>query len=149
MTDIDRRDFLVQSAGALAAVSLVPSLGFAGMKLAAPVSVGVIGLGRQGRAIIAELGGIDGAQIGAICDTDERRLRAGERRARGAKTHQDARFVLEDPEIDAVCIATPTHQHRELAEARCKPGSMCISRPRWRTQSRIARRSPVRRGTAT
>ena len=117
MTDIDRRDFLVQSAGALAAVSLVPTLGFAGMSLAAPVSVCVIGLGRQGRAIIAELGGIEGATIGAICDTDSRRLRAGARRARDAKQVQDAREVLDDPSIDAVCIATPTHQHRELAEA--------------------------------
>ncbi len=122
MTEIDRRSFLTQSAGALAAVSLLPSLGLAGMRLAAPVSVGVIGLGRQGRAIIAELSGIEGVTIGAICDTDERRLRAGERRAQDAKTHLDARFVLEDPAIDAVCIATPTHQHRELAEAALAAG---------------------------
>ena len=46
--------------------------------------VGVIGLGRQGRAIIAELSGIEGVTIGAICDTDDRRLRAGERSARDA-----------------------------------------------------------------
>ena len=122
MTELDRRSFLAQSAGALAAVSLMPTLSFAGIKLSAPVSVGVIGLGRQGRAIIAELGGIEGVQIGAICDTDDRRLRAGERRARGAKTHLDARFVLEDPAIDAVCIATPTHQHRALTEAALQAG---------------------------
>lgn len=122
MTDIDRRDFLVQSAGALAAVSLVPTLGFAGMKLAAPVSVGVIGLGRQGRAIIAELGGIEGVTIGAICDTDQRRLRAGARRARDATQVTDAREILDDASIDAVCIATPTHQHRELAEAALQAG---------------------------
>ena len=78
MTEIDRRSFLTQSAGAIAAVSLLPTLGLAGMRLAAPVSVGVIGLGRQGRAIIAELSGIEGVTIGAICDTNDRRLRAGE-----------------------------------------------------------------------
>lgn len=122
MTEIDRRDFLVQSAGALAAMALVPKLSLGGMRLAEPVSIGVIGLGRQGRAIIAELGGIDGAQIGAICDTDERRLMAGSRRARDAKTVQDAAAVFDDPSIDAVCISTPSHQHRELAEAALAAG---------------------------
>jgi len=122
MTDIDRRDFLAQSAGALAAVSLLPSLGLAGSSLSAPIGVGVIGLGRQGRAIIAELSGIDGVTIRALCDTDQRRLKAGARRARDAKTVRDARLILDDASIQAVCIATPTHQHRELAEAALDAG---------------------------
>ena len=122
MTEIDRRAFLAQSAGALAAVSLMPSLGLGGMRLDAPLTVGVIGLGRQGRAIIAELGGIVGVTIGAICDTDQRRLRAGARRARDAKQVTDARAILDDPALDAVCIATPTHQHRALAEAALDAG---------------------------
>ncbi|MBZ0170954.1 MAG: Gfo/Idh/MocA family oxidoreductase, partial [Phycisphaerales bacterium] len=116
MTELDRRDFLVQSAGAMAAVALMPRLGLGAFSLSEPMNIGVIGLGRQGRAIIAELSGIEGATIASICDTDERRLKAGQRRAKDAKTITDARAVLDDASIGAVCIATPTHLHRELVE---------------------------------
>ncbi len=116
MTEIDRREFVVQTAGALAAVALVPKLGLGSFTLAEPMRVGVIGLGRQGRAIIAELSGIEGVTITSICDTDERRLKSGSRRARGAATTADAAAIFDDPSIDAVCIATPTHLHRALVE---------------------------------
>jgi len=53
---------------------------------------------------------------------DERRLDAGSRRARDARTTTDARTILDDPAIQAVCIATPTHQHRELAETALQAG---------------------------
>lgn len=116
MNGMDRRDFLVQSAGALAAVAIMPRLGLGAMSLSSPMSVGVIGLGRQGRAIIAELSAIEGVTIAALCDSDEQRLSAGARRSRDAKSFADARAVLDDPSIGAVCIATPTHLHRELVE---------------------------------
>ncbi|USN99309.1 MAG: Gfo/Idh/MocA family oxidoreductase [Phycisphaeraceae bacterium] len=122
MTEIDRRDFLVQSAGALAAVAIMPRLGFGAMSLAEPINVGVIGLGRQGRAIIAELSGIEGTSLGAVCDSDERRLAAGSRRARDAKAVGDARAIFDDASIGAVCIATPTHLHRELVEQALQAG---------------------------
>ena len=116
MTEIDRREFVVQTAGALAAVALVPKLGLGSFALTEPMRVGVIGLGRQGRAIIAELSGIEGVTIASICDTDERRLKSGSRRARGAATTADAAAIFDDPSIAAVCIATPTHLHRDLVE---------------------------------
>jgi predicted dehydrogenase len=122
MDGMDRREFLVQSAGALAAMALVPRLGLGAFSLAAPMTVGVIGLGRQGRAIIAELAAIEGVTIGALCDLDERRLEAGARRSREAKALADARAVFDDPAIGAVCIATPTHQHRELVETALAAG---------------------------
>ncbi len=115
MSEIDRRDFMVQSAGALAAVALVPKLGLGAFSLAEPMRVGVIGMGRQGRAIVAELAAIEGATVAAICDTDPRRLKAGARRARAAATTAEAARIFDDPDIAAVCIATPTHLHRDLA----------------------------------
>lgn len=122
MNEMDRRGFLVQSAGALSAMALLPRLGLGSFSLAEPMGVGVIGLGRQGRAIIAELSGIDGATISAICDLDDRRLVAGERRARGVRTETDYRAILDDSSIKAVCISTPTHQHRAIAEAALEAG---------------------------
>ncbi len=116
MPDIDRRSFLAQSAGLAAGVAILPSLSTAMGSLAAPVRVGVIGCGRQGRSIIAELASLPDVTLAAICDSEPGRLSAGERRAREAKTHSDHKQMLDDPAIDAVFIATPTHLHRGVAE---------------------------------
>ena len=50
MTDVDRRTFLSSAAGTVAAMALVPNLNaFASYSLNAPLRVGVVGVGRQGR----------------------------------------------------------------------------------------------------
>ncbi|MFG0285929.1 MAG: Gfo/Idh/MocA family protein [Phycisphaerales bacterium JB039] len=116
MTDLNRRTFIAQSAGALSAVALTPSLASAWrMPRGAALSVGVIGVGRQGRQILSELEKIDGVTLAAICDIDPSRLDSGQRRAQGARAFADHRALLDDPDIDAVIIATPTHTHREVA----------------------------------
>ena len=81
----NRREFLQHTAGAVAAVSLIPALeSMANVILPAPVNVGLVGAGRQGRAILAELQKIEGVTVTAVCDVVESRLSSGLRRVKGA-----------------------------------------------------------------
>ncbi len=115
MSDVDRRTFLARSAGLGAGIALTPMLSTTMGRMLAPVRVGVIGCGRQGRAIIAELASFEGVTLGAICDSEPRRLNAGKRRAPDAKTYADHRAMLDAGGLDAVFVATPTHLHRAVA----------------------------------
>src|SRR5690606_16689274 len=81
----------------------------------APLGVGLVGAGRQGRAILGELQKLDAFEVRAICDSDESRLSSGARRARGAEGFADHRKLLEHAGIDVVIVATPTHLHRAIA----------------------------------
>ena len=80
-----------------------------------PLRVAVIGLGRQGRAIITELQKIDQVQIAAVCDTSAARLKTGTERVKDVATFQDHGALLsERTDVSAVVIATPTHTHRDI-----------------------------------
>lgn len=123
MTPSDRRSFLARTAGALAGISILPELVSAEpLRVGAPVSLGIIGVGRQGRAIIAELQKLPDVTIAAVCDTSPSRLTLAGERAAGAVTLADYRQLLTRPDISAVIVATPTHLHREIAQAAIAAG---------------------------
>ncbi|MCC2660340.1 MAG: putative dehydrogenase [Arthrobacter sp.] len=86
------------------------------------VNVAVIGLGPHGRDIIASLGRAPGANLVAVCDTYEAFLRRVAEGAPKAAQSTDYRQVLDRPDVQAVVIATPTHQHREIALAAIQAG---------------------------
>ncbi len=111
MTDIPRRQFILDTAGFAAATAIVPSLAHAASSLRAPARVGIIGCGRQGRAIIAELSSFDMVTLVALADPESRRLEAARRRAPDAATYADHRALLDAGGLDAVFVATPTHTH--------------------------------------
>lgn len=114
MTESDRRAFLQGAAGAMAAFAIQPRL-VARPRAAEPLTVGLIGAGRQGRAILGELEKLDDVRVAAVCDVVPARVRSGLRRARGATGHEDHRKLLDDAAISAVIVATPTHLHRGVA----------------------------------
>lgn len=118
MNQTNRRDFLIHAAGALSVAAILPSV----EALAAPgagadgLSLALVGVGRQGRAILAELQKIDGVRVAAVCDSDESRLAAGVRRAAGAEGFADHRAMLDKlKDVKGVIVATPTHLHRQIA----------------------------------
>lgn len=119
MNPTDRRSFMQAAAGAMAAMAILPDLDLHASTAARrgdPVAIGVVGVGRQGRAIIGELQKIDGASVAAICDTDEARLRSGRRRVPNAPAFADYRRMLdEQSDLSAVIVATPTHLHKQVA----------------------------------
>lgn len=124
MTQSDRRTFLSETAASMAAFALHARLGppLPPPKSSEPLAVGLLGAGRQGRAILGELAKLEQVRVAAVADVVPGRLRSGLRRARGAKGHADPRGVLEDSDVRAVFVATPTHTHRELVEAALAAG---------------------------
>lgn len=129
---IDRRSFVV-GAGTLAALGIflgggqvyaeefsadAPTAG----GNATPVGCAVIGLGEQGRAVLAALGHAAGANVVRICDSYEGIHDRASELAPKATVGRDAAEVFADPAVQAVWICTPTHQHKELALAALKAG---------------------------
>lgn len=111
-----RREFVIQAAGALTAAAILPDLSFATPRVGAePLTVGLIGAGRQGRLIIAELAKIEGVRIVGVCDTDEVRRNAGAKRAAGATAYESHGAMLDKvKDLGAVIVATPTHLHKQI-----------------------------------
>jgi len=115
----DRRTFLTHTVGALAGLALMPSAAELLPRLpkGTLTKVGVIGTGRHGRAILTELQKIAEVEVAALCDRSEARLTLAQSRAASAATFTDYRVMLESrPDITAIVVATPTHQHRAIVE---------------------------------
>jgi predicted dehydrogenase len=130
-TELNRRDFL--KGGSFA--TLMTMLGGVELITRAParaadletlvpfqVNCAVIGLGTWGREIIATLSRLKTAQLTAICDTYLASVKRASNSAPIAKGLDDYRKILDDKEIKAVIVATPTHLHREIVLAALQAG---------------------------
>jgi predicted dehydrogenase len=87
-----------------------------------PVKCGVIGLGNQGREILATLAKLPNGPVVAVCDHYKAAFRRAVEAAPNARQHADYRELIANPDVQAVIIATPTHQHREIALAAMQAG---------------------------
>jgi myo-inositol 2-dehydrogenase/D-chiro-inositol 1-dehydrogenase len=118
---LSRKNFLVASAGVVAAPLILPS-GVYGSEQKR--KIGLIGCGRMGRNNIMAVQGFgdqENALITAVCDVDINRANNMKKMletkyAESAATvdiqvFQDFRELLAKSGIDAVVIATPDHQH--------------------------------------
>src|SRR5882724_8046805 len=88
----------------------------------AKVKVAVIGLGAWGRVILDVLGRLPQADVAAICDTYGAFLRRSAKLSPSAKPTEDYKTILDNQEIKAVIVATPTHKHKEIVLALLKAG---------------------------
>ncbi len=107
---INRRQFIQRSAAAATTAWLAaPQLAF-GKKLSPneKLNLGVIGTANRAAADIA---GVQGENIVAICDIDSNYLDEARKKFPQAKCHTDFRKLLEQKDIDAVVIGTPDHTH--------------------------------------
>lgn len=75
------------------------------------VRFGIIGLGSRGQYHMRNLAAVPQAEIVALCDDYPPNLEAAGRLAPAAKRYDDYRQLLDDPQVDAVIIATPLHLH--------------------------------------
>jgi len=87
-----------------------------------PVTSGVIGIGLQGRELLSTLSRLPSAEVTAICDHYEPYLKKGREIAPDAATYTDYSELLEQKNIEAVFVATPSHLHKEIALAALQAG---------------------------
>ena len=78
------------------------------------VNVALVGFGPWGREIATTLSRLPEANLMAICDNYDVMLRRAQRSVPDASRHTDYREVLDNPDVQAVIIATPTHQHKQI-----------------------------------
>ena len=88
----------------------------------AKVKLALIGCGVWGREILKTLGSQSLAEVVAICDTYPAAMRKCATDAPGAKQVADYKAILEDKSVQAVFIATPPMQHRDIAIEALKAG---------------------------
>ncbi|MFT5498719.1 MAG: putative dehydrogenase, partial [Kiritimatiellia bacterium] len=117
------RRALLKSTAAMAASTAVPNLS-RGASPNETVRVAIIGVRGKGRQHMQMFKAMAGVQVVALCDPDRQILaeRAKELDDPKAKLHTDLRRVMDDPEIDAVVIATPNHWHALATVWACQAG---------------------------
>jgi len=79
-------------------------------------------LGSWGREILNTLALVPQADIGAICDTYPASVRRAATTAPKAAQTGDYKTILDNKEIKAVIIATPTYQHKDVVLESLKAG---------------------------
>ncbi len=86
------------------------------------VKCAVIGLGSRGREMVQTLMLLKQADVAAGCDTYPAALKRFSNLAPKAEQFDDYRKVLDNKDIKAVIVATPSHMHREIAIAALQAG---------------------------
>ena len=129
----DRRRFLQVSAAIAAGGAAAPLLADEPKPAARDAGpndalrVALVGVRGRGLEHLAGYAGLSDVRVTAICDADENvigkaMMGAEVRYGARPKYVQDIRRLLEDPEIDAVSIATPNHWHALATIWACQAG---------------------------
>jgi predicted dehydrogenase len=158
---LTRRSFLKKTAalaaGALAAPQVVPSsvLGNPGRAAASErITVGWIGTGHRGSAVMGEFLGQKDVQVVAACDVNRQALDAAKKQIDGrhgggaCTVYKDFRDLVARKDIDAVLVASTDHWHvlHSIAAARAGKDVYC-EKPMGLSMAECkALREAVRRG---
>src|SRR5438309_6665108 len=81
-----------------------------------PTRIAVVGAGHWGPHLIRNFEANPDSRLVAVCDASAERVRALSMSFPGVRMEGSADRILDDPEIDAVVIATPASTHYELAK---------------------------------
>jgi hypothetical protein len=110
MRHVTRRDFVRTSLAAGAALTWgAPLLSAAEPNEA--IRLGFISCGGRGRDLMGSFSKLPGVVVAGLSDPDQTQLGRAHQSQPAAKTWADMRGMLDDPNIDAVVIATPNHWH--------------------------------------
>ena len=122
--DCSRRAFLGSSAVAAMGIGLAAkAIGAEGPPPSDTISMGFIGVGSMGGGDLGAFAAHKDVRVSAICDVNVPRREAVVKRFEAtAKGYHDFRKLLEQKDIDAVCIATPPHWHAIIAVHAAKAG---------------------------
>jgi predicted dehydrogenase len=104
------------------------------------IGIGVVGYGYWGPNLARNFAAVDGADLIAICDMDDSKLSLANRRHPGVNLTKDFRDLLKNKQIDAIAIATPAHNHFELALATLRAGKhVLVEKPLAETSAQVYR----------
>jgi len=126
-----RRAFLKAVAAALGAGAGLTDLPWLSPLRAEPVGravsdrvrIGMIGIGSRGGLLMDNLLQTPGVEVAAVCDVYPAHLQRALAATGGkAKAYGDYRALLDQPDIDAVVIATPLHLHAPMSLAALSAG---------------------------
>src|SRR4029078_9892664 len=104
------------------------------------INVGVIGYGYWGPNLVRNFMAAPGSAVARVCDLRDDRLSSLGKIYPGIKTCSNATHLINDPQIDAVIIATPVSSHFELAMSALKAGKHVLVEKPLAAKSDQARR---------
>src|SRR5215472_3008892 len=83
------------------------------------LDMGIIGVAGKGSA---DMGGMSGENIVALCDVDANHLAKVAAKFPNARTYRDYRVMLEKEKLDATTVTVPDHHHAPAAMRAIKAG---------------------------
>jgi predicted dehydrogenase len=86
------------------------------------IGFGLVGTGMAGQFHAKELRHVRGARLAAVCSRDPGRLQAFAREWEVPRTYTHFSELCRDPDVDVVCVLTPTGTHLEVARAASAAG---------------------------
>ena len=103
------------------------------------VGVGVVGYGYWGPNLVRNFANNEAARVVKVCDFDAAKLAACKRSYPSVGVTDKFQDLLQDPQIDAIAIATPAHTHYELALSVLKAGKhVLVEKPLAQTSSQVS-----------
>ena len=154
MNQSNRRDFLTTSSATLAAVSLGAWTGAAAQEgKSASGKLNIACIGTANRAA-ADISGVAGENVVALCDIDSNYLKRASGQFKGARLYADYRELIEaeGDRIDAVVIATADHNHAPAAIRAIRAGKhVYCEKPLTHTvhEARVIAEAAAKAGVAT
>lgn len=91
------------------------------------IRIGVIGCGHWGSNHVRIFNMLGGSKLRICCDQDEFRLKALATAYPGVETTRDYKEIINNKDVDAVVISTPTCTHYELAREALANGKHVLS----------------------
>lgn len=86
------------------------------------ISLGIVGLGYWGPNLVRNVAASPRTRLAWLCDTNAERLESIGSQYPAARCTSDFAEALDDPQVDAVAIATPVATHRALASRALRKG---------------------------
>lgn len=86
------------------------------------LNIGVVGCGYWGPNLVRNFQASDQAKVVVACDLNEQRLAHMQKLYPDLRVETDVNRLVEDPELDAVAVCTPVHQHFAVGHAMLEAG---------------------------
>ena len=104
------------------------------------IGIGVIGYGYWGPNLVRNFAECQGAAVRMVCDLRPAQLEKVQRRYPSVRVTTNPADVWNDPEVDAVIVATPVDKHFELAMASLRAGKhVLVEKPITSTSEQASR----------